>query len=225
MSNLILLISDAYDRSIRANRNIRKEEVIDFLKENKCIFIISVIVVIISGMYALLWKSHWTVSLVYMIIAIPLMIIMNNQINRKLRANCLSHYQRYKVQLSVLKTVLSCDFNLYGKEKITMLISECDDIIGEFNFGKKVFTNLLKYIQFIFVPIISFVLGVMSKSVDSWLLAFQIGIFIVIVSGVLGILFLMIKNMVENYLNITSDKVKRLKGLLIDLYISEFTDI
>lgn len=168
------------------------------------------------------YNNHFIFLMVYVLTLVTFVVIINFQVDKKMRMKSLDNYNRYKKKIEILRKLLKNDFNLYSKEKVKRLISYCDEVSEEHRFKtgvSELLVNTGKVVLAIIVAVIPAMIS--SKEYELFSVVLVLALIAVVVI-VLPLSFM--KEIAEYFLNSTSNGIQNLKGALIDLYLIDFED-
>ncbi len=228
MSNYILLIIDMYNEKEEEDRMFHpKIKLLDFYKKNKIIpvflmmAVISIICYITFSFIKIKYSDIYSgISIilygVFLIILIPLS-------DKAVQKNHKKNLDAYDFRLEMLRNILNKHFKLYESKKIQELIKQCDLSIGFYQLSTEIFKPLINMTKSVLFPIVAFSFGLIIRKVELGLNdTIRLTVLVVIVMLMFLALFYIVKVPIENFLDNQSNKIKRLKGMLIDISLKDF---
>ncbi|MEG2743112.1 MAG: hypothetical protein RR891_01575 [Clostridium sp.] len=240
MSNTIVLLSNAYEEynnKVRKRRNNSSQhstntnmnssnKVSDYIKENKFLFFMLLILVIstvVYIMFVLYFKKPigTIISVLGYGVSMFLLIYLSERDDIK---KYKYRRRKYYKKLEGFQRVIKYEFKLDSKEKIEYMIKECDETSKQLehnnNFVQKFLDSWKNYI----FPIITLGIGYVLKSDSakeniSWQ-TFAIGMISVfsIFIMIIGVLYSM-QQVLDPITNSYKNRINRLRYVLTDIYL------
>lgn len=175
--------------------------------------------IIIQYKYGNMWVE--VASLLILFISI---IYFINNIRKEAQKEYRKNFEDYKNQLDILRRILdSKTFNLYTEKKIAKIIDSLNESIPTMATSQRVFKPTITYFS-TFLPVTMFALGILiNKTPPS--VSFQILAFLIAGPIYFLGLYYFLKPVVKDYLDDELKTATRLKSMLSDILILDFTDV
>ncbi|MDG5856533.1 hypothetical protein [Clostridium beijerinckii] len=224
MSNYILLIMHSYNE--KEYKKFKPKKWVDFFKENKkvTLFLFIAFIAFIFAATISIKNKHLDIFTSILFIAFGIFLATSVHMSDKdFKSNYKKRMNNYNMRLELLRDVLKYEFKLYEQKKIEELIKQCDSSIEFYELSTKLSKPLITLTRSVFVPIIAFSFGLISKKIEMSVNdIIQIALLVLWVIIMFWVLFQGIKHHIENFLDGESIKIKKLKGMLNDMLIKDF---
>lgn len=195
------------------------KKIFESFKSNE-ISIIVLAIIIISLLFSF-WKNPIGWKFITLIVLLVPLYIMTFFLDHESTKNYKQNYNSYISDLDTLLDTLKKDFNLQRKEEIKILIELCNEKLSTKSISIRFSVFFDRVVLNMFLPIFTFIIGMIANdlaSKDKALLIFII-IYVVIFTTVI---FYFINFMVENIFDIQRKKIKSLRSKLIDITLTKF---
>lgn len=224
MGRYIWLIMYEYYELIKNNTELNNDrEWKNVLKENWLVIVLLGIVLIFWGAAIVLafYKPFikclicFGLGTIFLLISLKVSEIMEQKRYIKNRI-------KYSTKVNILRHIL-IEQGFYEKNKIEYLIQQCSELTQKYKFSNKISQSVKKLTKTVFLPILTFAIGIASNNNEYELkdIALYAGIAMVIVLLLLLFAF-EIKVILESILDSRSEKLNTLKDLLNDIDVKDF---
>ncbi|MGL5479111.1 MAG: hypothetical protein ACRDCB_08760 [Clostridium sp.] len=236
MSNIIILLANAYEeynnkirkRSsdfIQNNTNMNSHyKLIEYIKKNKIIFFILLILVINTVVYItfLLFLKKPIVSIISVLVYGISMFSLIYFTERKDIKKYKNRRKKYYRKLEGFQRIIKYEFKVDSKEKIEYMIKECDETSRQLGYNNNIAQKFLDSWKNYIFPIITLGIGYAMKSDSSkgnisWqTVAFGIISVVSIFIMCVGVLY-SIQQVLDPIMNSYKNRINNLKQILIDI--------
>ncbi len=245
MSSIVLLIANAYEEfenntsntnsnilinNANTNNNwrIKFNKAKNLLIDNKILAIMLIILIISMITYGLSIIFNWNNIIIgcsFIIFSLDI-FIMVAMVDKKTVKSYSTRKDGYYNKMENFKAaILETQFHINSKNKVEQLIEECDNTYKILKEDSKIIKNPSELWKNIIVPIVTFYIGIIFN-LD--FISNQITLEIIVQGTMLVILFLgmilcaymIIKP--ATIINIDSNRVKRLRNVLNDIYLIHY---
>lgn len=228
MSNLVLLINDAYRHKSGEKNSNSFKKILSLIRKDKLAVasLVLLFLLILSYVVYFLWlRDSW----IFLIGYISFQVIISWGIDTLIKKIQIQNYHRnfkvYRQNLNVLKEIINKEFRLYSIAQIKILINYCDEVVAQLNHKEVPVFQILKSTFNISIPILTFMVGIIVNSIVwNLLLIIQSSIAILVSIFVGTSVVFSVKEAIEKYLNDDCRQVMELKTMLNDLYLIQIAD-
>lgn len=247
MSSIVLLIANAYEEfennasntnsnnvinnsNTNNNWRIRLNKAKNLLIANKILAIMLIILIISMITYGLSIIFNWNNIIIgcSLIIFSLDMFIMVSIVDKKTVKNYSKRKDGYYNKMENFKaTILETQFHINSKNKVEQLIEECDNTCKILKEDSRIIKNPSELWKNIIVPIVTFYIGTIfnldfiSKQITLEVIVQSTMLVIMFLGMILGV-YMIIKPMLATIINIDSNRIKRLRNVLNDIYLIHY---
>ncbi|MBN1042889.1 hypothetical protein DVW07_12595 [Clostridium botulinum] len=231
MSNLIILLSNAYDECRNESNHSQKKifTVPNWIKNNKILLIVLVVTLISAGIgvYRAINNKIDNLMKVSSIVYFVGIYLLNKFSEIKEIKTYPKKTKEYFKLINRFKNTLRNDFQIYSKEKLKVLIEECEKTIVKLSCNNNLLDKSIKIWKNAIFPLVTFGIGVILKldnisTTITWTSIVKAIIVSILIILIIIISLFAIQSFINTITNGYRKRVEALKVILNDIYIKDY---